>query len=423
MPSTYCVHVLVLILYTARFSGGDLLDYSYHDVRYGDPASPEEMDDDILEVLDTLDYKDQADMAKYNQVLDDILGQEVMEDKLRSDFDSMMEGALLQDLSLARDKNGALRFKDYILAEKSRIIKKTLPDDQEDAEWSDVDVLKADTDYQLEDQPDQPADELAQPADESAQPLEESAQQVYDLVEPADELAEPAPKSVQQAEEPAEPADAEYHLASSEEQQEENNYHDLIGNSSGEDKLLAFEISYGLVRVGEVKVEDVPKIDDKEGEEYVYDAFENIVELQDQGPLVIEDDGLTENSQLRERILEGLYELESQQNSQDRAESRDTQPKSVYFESLGKEVRILEAVFYIGLCGGVILLVFGWLACILGLLRVRRTMEAQRRQEDKLNQVRSVKVGSIIKNYARLPLDIKTGRPNQLAYSELYNIA
>jgi hypothetical protein len=41
----------------------------------------------------------------------------------------------------------------------------------------------------------------------------------------------------------------------------------------------------------------------------------------------------------------------------------------------------------VGLCGGVILLVFGWVACVISLLRVKRSMEANRRLEEKQNQV------------------------------------
>jgi hypothetical protein len=33
-------------------------------------------------------------------------------------------------------------------------------------------------------------------------------------------------------------------------------------------------------------------------------------------------------------------------------------------------------------------MVFGWVACVLGLLRVRRSMEAQKAQEELLDQVR-----------------------------------
>ncbi len=32
-------------------------------------------------------------------------------------------------------------------------------------------------------------------------------------------------------------------------------------------------------------------------------------------------------------------------------------------------------------------MVFGWVACVLGLLRVRRSMEAQKAQEEMLDQV------------------------------------
>jgi hypothetical protein len=45
----------------------------------------------------------------------------------RADFNSLVEDPLRQNLHIAQDQNGALRFKDYILAEKSRIIKKSLP--------------------------------------------------------------------------------------------------------------------------------------------------------------------------------------------------------------------------------------------------------------------------------------------------------
>ena len=38
-----------------------------------------------------------------------------------------MEDPELQGLRIAQDEDGALRFKDYILGEKSRIIKKSLP--------------------------------------------------------------------------------------------------------------------------------------------------------------------------------------------------------------------------------------------------------------------------------------------------------
>jgi hypothetical protein len=33
-------------------------------------------------------------------------------------------------------------------------------------------------------------------------------------------------------------------------------------------------------------------------------------------------------------------------------------------------------------------MVFGWVACVLGLLRVRRSMETQKAQEELLDQVR-----------------------------------
>jgi hypothetical protein len=35
-------------------------------------------------------------------------------------------------------------------------------------------------------------------------------------------------------------------------------------------------------------------------------------------------------------------------------------------------------------------MVFGWVACVLGLLRVRRSMEAQKAQEELLDQVRMI---------------------------------
>ncbi len=43
---------------------------------------------------------------------------------------------------------------------------------------------------------------------------------------------------------------------------------------------------------------------------------------------------------------------------------------------------------WLGLCGGLALMVFGWVACVLGLLRVRRSMETQKAQEEMLDQVR-----------------------------------
>ena len=46
---------------------------------------------------------------------------------IRADFDNLMEDPELQGLRIAQDEDGALRFKDYILGEKSRIIKKSLP--------------------------------------------------------------------------------------------------------------------------------------------------------------------------------------------------------------------------------------------------------------------------------------------------------
>ncbi len=33
-------------------------------------------------------------------------------------------------------------------------------------------------------------------------------------------------------------------------------------------------------------------------------------------------------------------------------------------------------------------MVFGWMACVLGLLRVRRSMETQKAQEELMDQVR-----------------------------------
>jgi len=45
----------------------------------------------------------------------------------RVDFASLMDAPLRQGLSIAEDEDGAVRFKNYVLSEKSRIVKKTLP--------------------------------------------------------------------------------------------------------------------------------------------------------------------------------------------------------------------------------------------------------------------------------------------------------
>ena len=44
----------------------------------------------------------------------------------------------------------------------------------------------------------------------------------------------------------------------------------------------------------------------------------------------------------------------------------------------------------LGLCGGLALIVFGWVACVLGLLRVKRSMETKKAEEEMLEEVRTL---------------------------------
>jgi hypothetical protein len=71
-------------------------------------------------------------------------------------------------------------------------------------------------------------------------------------------------------------------------------------------------------------------------------------------------------------------------------------------------------------------MVFGWVACVLGLLRVRRSMEAQKAQEEMLDQVRmnfSIFFSPILHMWLRDRCFTCDGSSTIQVFTLLFNIA
>lgn len=193
------------------------------------------------------------------------------------------------------------------------------------------------------------------------------------------------------------------------ESNEDDDKHDIVAVLPVDGEELVYYYDYAQLDKGELNAvelltQDMKNSIDSEAEEG-YFVFEGTMDEDPFKPVVDSGD-----------LKEGWSPVMEGEDTKESLES-------MFLGEFGQEYRLLELSFYIGMFIGVLLLVFGWLVCIIRLVRVRTQLVQQQAGEQLNEQKKTVKLAGIVKSYARLPVEIRNMKPSNIAYKELYNNA